>query len=63
MQNVLIAARVEVELKALVEKVSKSRGEGVSTFVRRAIRKELAELSFLSAEDRKALGLVRGGSS
>ena len=34
-----------------------SRGEDVSDFVRRAIKVELAKLSFLSAEEKKALGV------
>ncbi len=41
----------------MLEKVVKMRGEDVSSFVRRAIRKELASLSFLSPEEKKALGV------
>jgi antitoxin component of RelBE/YafQ-DinJ toxin-antitoxin module len=57
MENVYIGSRIETELKDLVEKVCKARGEDVSDFVRRSIRKELASLSFLPAEDKKALGM------
>ena len=39
----------------LLRKVCKARGEGLSDFVRRSIRKELARLSYLSAEEMKAL--------
>ena len=39
----------------LLKKVSKDRGEDVSDFVRRAVYKELASLSFLSDEQKKAL--------
>ena len=41
----------------LLEKVSKARGEDISDFVRRAIKKELASLSFLPDYDKKALGV------
>jgi antitoxin component of RelBE/YafQ-DinJ toxin-antitoxin module len=57
MESVYIGSRIETELKELVEKVCKARGEDVSDFVRRSIRKELASLSFLPAEDKKALGI------
>ena len=57
MSNKVIAVRVPQEDKTLLEKVSKARGEDVSDFVRRSIRKELASLSFLSAVDEQALGM------
>jgi len=43
----------------LLKKVCKARGEDLSDFVRRAIYKELAILSFLPKEQKKALGLTR----
>lgn len=43
----------------LVEQISKSRGENRSDFIRRAIRRELARLSYLSEEEKKALGVVK----
>jgi hypothetical protein len=43
----------------LLKKVSKDRGEDVSDFVRRAVYKELASLSFLSDEQKKALGVSK----
>ncbi len=52
-----VSARMHQEHKALLEKVCKARGEDVSDFVRRSILKELASLSFLSAEEKKALGV------
>jgi hypothetical protein len=55
--NVYIGARVEQGLKTLIESVCKSRGEDISDFIRRSIRKELASLSYLPAEDKKALGI------
>jgi hypothetical protein len=39
----------------LVKKVCKARGEQVSDFVRRSVRKELARLCYLSDEEKKAL--------
>jgi len=57
MKKNYIGARIEIELKSLIEKICIARGEDVSDFIRRSIRKELARLSFLSDEDKKALGL------
>jgi len=58
MSNCVIGVRVTSEDKELLERVSKARGEDVSDFVRRAFRKELASLSYLSIEDKKALGVA-----
>jgi hypothetical protein len=41
----------------LVKKVCKARGEDVSDFVRRAVRTELARLSFLKPFEKKVLGV------
>jgi hypothetical protein len=43
--------------KGLLERVCRDRGEDISDFVRRAIKKELAKLSYLSLEEKKALGV------
>ena len=59
MSNNIIAVRVSPSDKELIQKLCKIRGEDISDFVRRAIRKELAELNFLPDEDKKALGLKR----
>ena len=48
---------IPVELHALIKRVSWTRGELISSFVRRAILKELAVLGFLSDEQSKALGV------
>ncbi|MDI9578287.1 MAG: hypothetical protein QM398_09160 [Thermoproteota archaeon] len=53
----IISVRMGKEHKALLEKVSKARGEDVSDFVRRSVLKELASLSFLSSDEKKALGI------
>ena len=57
MSNASIGVRITPEDRALLAKVCKARGEDISDFVRRSIRKELASLSFLPAEDKKALGI------
>lgn len=45
------------DLADLLREVSKARGEDVSDFVRRAILRELAQLSFLPDRQKKALGV------
>lgn len=57
MPNTIIGVRIPVEDRELLDKVCKARGEDLSDFVRRAIRKELASLSFYSEETKKALGI------
>lgn len=53
----IIGIRVTPEFHDLVARVSKARGEHISSFARRAILKELAALSFLPDDVKKALGL------
>jgi uncharacterized protein (DUF1778 family) len=57
MTNSVVFARMSMEEVKLVKQVAKARGEDLSDFVRRAVYKELASLSFLSAEQQKALGI------
>ena len=57
MSNNTVSVRMLEDDKALLERVCKARGEDVSDFVRRSVRKELARLSFLSPAEKKALGL------
>lgn len=54
-----IGVRIELEDRELLEKVCKARGEDLSSFIRRAIRKELASLSFYSEDVKKALGVEK----
>jgi len=56
-QKTKLSVRITAEDRSLLTKVCKARGEDLSDFVRLAIRKELAALSFLPAEDKKALGI------
>ena len=57
MPNTVIGVRISEADRVLLDKVCRARGEDLSDFVRRAIRKELASLSFLPDEDKKALGI------
>lgn len=58
MSNSVVFARMPKEDVELLKKISKARGEDLSSFIRRAVYKELADLSFLSKEQKKALGLT-----
>ena len=49
--------RVSPQLYDVLKRVCEARGEDVSDFVRRAVLKELAALSFLPEEQKKALGI------
>lgn len=53
-----IVVRFEASIKELARKVAKARGEDLSDFVRRAVKMELARLSFLSEDEKKALGVL-----
>jgi len=57
MTNTVIGVRIAKNTRELLDKVCRARGEDISDFVRRSVRKELAALSFLPDEDKKALGL------
>ena len=53
----VVGVRVTRNLYSKLRTVSEARGEDVSDFVRRAILKELANLSFLPEDQKKALGI------
>jgi hypothetical protein len=57
MLGTTITVRMKQKDRKLLEKVCDARGEDLSHFIRRAIRKELASLSFYPEETEKALGL------
>jgi hypothetical protein len=57
MSNCVIGFRIDEKLANLLRKVCEARGEDVSSFVRRAVKRELALLTFLSEEEKKALGI------
>jgi len=47
--------RLRAEELELLKQVCEARGENPSVFIRRAMRKELARLSYLTPEEKKAL--------
>jgi len=53
----VVGVRVTKDLYLKLRTISNARGEDVSDFIRRAILKELANLSFLSENQKKALGI------
>ena len=52
----IIGALFDWRTAKLLREVCSDRGEGLSSFVRRAVRKELASLSYLSDREKKSLG-------
>lgn len=56
-RNSRIGIRIPKKDAALLKRICESRGEDLSDFVRRAIRTEMAKLSFLRPMDKKALGI------
>lgn len=52
-----VGVRVTPNQHKLLTTVCEHRGEHVTVFIRRAILKELASLSYFSDEQRKALGI------
>lgn len=59
MSNSRISIRVSSRDRKLLDTVCEARGENKSCFIRRAVRKELAMLSFLNENEKKALGIVK----
>jgi hypothetical protein len=53
----VVGVRVTKDLYSKLKSVSDARGEDVSDFLRRALLKELATLSFLPENQKKALGI------
>jgi len=53
-----IFTRVTPEDRELIEKISNARGEQLSDFVRRAVRRELSRMGYLSKEEMKALEVL-----
>ncbi len=55
-----IQYNVKIDQKDLVlmRKITSGRGDNVSDFIRIAIRKELAQLGFLTKQEMKMLGVV-----
>jgi len=56
-RNTQIGIRMPNKDAKLLRQICEARGEDLSDFVRRAIRTEMARLSFLGPLDKKALGV------
>ena len=54
-KNTVVFARMNEDIVDLIRTVSEARGENMSTFVRRAVLRELAMLSYLNPAQKKAL--------
>lgn len=52
----IIAVKFPKGVAELIRKISNERGECISTFVRRSVRRELARMGYLSESEKKALG-------
>ena len=59
MSNTVLGVRVSEQDRQLLEKVCKARGEDLSDFIRRAIKTELAKLSYYPQDVKKALGVLQ----
>ncbi|MCJ7634420.1 hypothetical protein MUP77_18765 [Candidatus Bathyarchaeota archaeon] len=58
MKNTRIGVVITPQDRKLLDEVVKARGEDLSDFVRRAIKKELAGLSYYPDDTKKALGIA-----
>lgn len=56
-RTVSVTARFPMEDANLLKKTARDRREDVSSFVRRAVLREIAKLGLLPDEQRKALGV------
>lgn len=56
-KTVLVAVRFQEKDRDLLKDVCEKRGEDMSSFVRRAVKKELATLSYYQPDTKKALGV------
>jgi hypothetical protein len=59
----LMGARFEQSDIELIKQVCQARGEGISSFIRRAVRRELANLSYYTPDEKKALGINSNGAT
>jgi len=55
-RTVCYGVRIDQETYALAMAVARSRGMDLADLIRELLRRELARLSYLSPEDKKALG-------
>ena len=57
MPNAFVGVHIDPDEKAKIEKICEFRGEGLSSFFRRALKLELARLGFLAEDELRALGV------
>ena len=57
MEHKIVCVRFNSEELTLMRKVSKTRGEDVSSFIRRAVKKELVSLGFYNEKTKRTLGI------
>ncbi|MBU2527657.1 MAG: hypothetical protein KKC03_13760 [Bacteroidetes bacterium] len=58
-ETVLIAIRFQEEDRDLLKEVCEKRGEDMSSFIRRAVKRELANLNYYPDATKKALGVKK----
>jgi hypothetical protein len=58
-----VVVRFDDSDKELLRRICKDRREHLSTFVRRAVIKEIRELSYGTQEEKKALGIPHEGAA
>jgi len=61
--NKIVSVRFSIPDAYLLEEVARNRGGNISDFVRLSVRKELARLSFLTTEEKKALGVEENSNA
>lgn len=54
----VVSVRFTKRIRDLIRKVANARGSDESTFIRQAVHQELARLSFLTDDEKKALGIT-----
>jgi len=53
-----VSVRFTRRIRDLIKQVADARGSDESTVIRQAVHQELARLSFLTDDEKKALGIV-----
>lgn len=60
--DVLVSVRFSKRIRDLVKQVAQARGVDESDVIRQAVHEQLARLSFLSDDEKKALGVAQSQS-
>lgn len=55
LKDKVVTVRIHEDIVELISKIADQRGENLSDFVRRSVLRELARLSYLPDEAKKAL--------